>query len=60
MCREKKEPPTSVDDEIARFFEQPPPSLDELFQDPAVCKRIGEFIAQAIDRPKRKRRRLRD
>jgi hypothetical protein len=35
----------------------PPLGLDELFNDPKVCKRIGEIISVAANRqPKRRRR----
>lgn len=52
-----KDPPTTADEDIDELFERSPASLEELFQDPDVRKRIGELITLAMSRPARRRRR---
>jgi hypothetical protein len=41
----------------AELFASPPPTLDALFADPMVSRRIGMLIAQAATRPTQPRRR---
>lgn len=46
-------------DEIADLLAGPAPTLEDLFGDPVVRKRVGEWISQAMNRPRRgKRRRI--
>jgi hypothetical protein len=46
-------------DLIEKLFASPPLSLDRLFDDPMVQKRIGEIISLAASRPSRLPRRRR-
>ena len=46
-------------DSIEKLFASPPLSLDRLFDDPMVRKRIGEIISLAASRPSRLPRRRR-
>jgi hypothetical protein len=46
-----------IDDSIPKnLFASPPLSLEQLFDDPIVRKRIGELISVAAKRPRRRRR----
>jgi len=54
----RRERPERVED----LFSLPPPSIDDLFEDPLVRSRIGEWISLAMNRAaggKRGRRRRR-
>jgi hypothetical protein len=66
MCpsngREKQEPDRARKqpvDEFENLFAIPPPSLDDLFDDPTVRWRIGEWINLAMNRTTRRPRRRR-
>jgi hypothetical protein len=50
--------PTEAADEIDELMASPPLRLEDLFDDPAVRQRIGEWIALAMSRPDRRRRKL--
>jgi hypothetical protein len=53
--RARKQPAEEFED----LFANPPPSLDELFDDPIVRLRIGEWISLAMNRTTRRPRRRR-
>jgi hypothetical protein len=64
MCpsndREKQEPeqaPKQPSEELESLLANPPPALDELFDDPTVRWRIGEWISLAMNRTTRRPRR---
>jgi hypothetical protein len=48
-----------VVDELEQLIAVPPPSIDDLFDDPLVRRRIGEWISLAMNRVTRVRRRRR-
>jgi hypothetical protein len=55
MCRVRNDDLTAAD--IADLLAIPHPTLGDLFLDPAVRERIGEWISQAMNRPRRRRKR---
>jgi hypothetical protein len=55
MCRVHNDDLTAAD--LAELLASPHPTLGDLFLDPAVRQRIGEWISQAMDRPRRRRKR---
>jgi hypothetical protein len=54
MCRVHNDDLTAA--EIADLLGVPAPTLEDLFADPDVRKRIGEWISQAMARPRRRSR----
>jgi hypothetical protein len=47
----------TFDELVENLFASPPLSLDRLFNDPKVRKRVGEIISVAASRPPKRRRR---
>jgi hypothetical protein len=56
MCRVQNDDLTAA--AITDLLVGPAPALEDLFRDPAVRKRVGEWISQAMDRPRRHKRSL--
>jgi hypothetical protein len=46
-------------DELEKLLASPPPSIDDLFHDPAVRGRIGVWLSLVMNRATRARRRRR-
>lgn len=46
-------------DELEKLLASPPPSIDDLFHDPAVRCRVGAWISLAMNRATHARRRRR-